>query len=466
MNNLEFSYFQATNMYEKLLPLDNKKNNGIFYTDIFLANKILKNLSISKEDSILDPCCGTGSFLFSAYQQGYENIFGADIDKKSIDISKKYVPNGKFIQIDTLGNSYDKVKNALKLQEVDCIIGNPPYAVLNSQTILNADENFLEKINISGNNLFIAALFRAFDLVKNGGLISYIIPKNFLHIDSYSNLRKCLLKNKTILEIVDIGQYFNNVRGEQIILTLKNSAPPNEHKIILKKLIFSEFVNTIEIKQSFYENEIMHFQSKIEQDIFVRLKKSFCTLADICKGYIGRGKFKNSNSITGKDIRKFGYKNYVAPKSGNQIFIQNIYSAEAGIIAAFGGNLQASETVTILTDSSPEMCKYLLGVLHSKVCNFYLQKFCYNNSKLTMHSDAKYLKQIPLNIKDKKTFSRVIAYVEKLEMEEYLSSKWYDLVEKIDNLMYETYGFDLVQRDFIELSMKQRFSSRWYKNGK
>jgi hypothetical protein len=312
----------------------------------------------------------------------------------------------------------------------------------------------------------VAALLRAFDLVKIGGLISYIIPKNFLHIDAYSHLRKYILKEKTILEIIDIGQYFNNVRGEQIILTIRNSIPPEEHRIVFKRLANSEFANPMEINQNFYENEIIQFQSNIEQDIFIKLKKSFCTLADVCKGYIGRGKSKNKNSIVGKNIRKFGYKENVIPKSGNQIFIQNIYSAEAGIIAAFGGDLQAAETVTILTDGSKKMCKYLLGILHSKVCNFYLQKFCYNNSKLTMHSDAKYLKKIPLNIKNRENFEQVLNCVEKLENEEYLSEKWYDLVDNLDNLVYETYGFSSEQRNFIELSMKERLSSRWYKDGK
>jgi predicted RNA methylase len=433
---------------------------------VSLARQIIESLSISQEAIILDPCCGTGSFLFSAYQAGYKNIFGADIDGKSVEISKRYIPNGKFIHFDTLGNSHNRVKRAFNLQKIDCIVGNPPYAVLNSQTTINTDIEFMQKINISGNNLFVAALLRAFDLAKIGGLISYIIPKNFLHIDAYSYLRKYILKEKTILEIIDIGQYFNNVRGEQIILTIKNSVPTEEHRIVFKKLANSEFVNPTEVNQRFYENEIIQFQSNIEQDIFIKLKKSFCTLDDVCKGYIGRGKSKNKNSIVGKNIRKFGYKENAIPKNGNQIFIQNIYSAEAGIIAAFGGDLQTAETVTILTDGSEEMCKYLLGVLHSKVYNFYLQKFCYNNSKLTMHSDAKYLKKIPLNIKNKKNFKQVINCVERLENTEYLSEKWYDLIDNLDALIYETYNLNSEQRNFIELSMKERLSSRWYKNGK
>jgi type I restriction-modification system DNA methylase subunit len=218
MNNLELNYLQATNTYEKLLPLEDKKTNGIFYTDVSLSRQILETLPISREAIILDPCCGTGSFLFSAYQAGYKHLFGADIDGESIAISKYYVPNGNFVRLDTLGNSHNRVKKAFNLQTIDCIVGNPPYAVLNSQTKINSDSEFLDKINTSGNNLFVAALLRAFDLAKTGGLISYIIPKNFLHIDVYSNLRKYILKEKTILEVIDIGQYFNNVRGEQIIL--------------------------------------------------------------------------------------------------------------------------------------------------------------------------------------------------------------------------------------------------------
>jgi predicted RNA methylase len=434
---------------------------------VSLSRQILRSLQISQEAIILDPCCGTGSFLFSAYKEGYKNIFGADIDKKSIAISKRYVPNGNFTQMDTLANSEDKIKTALNLKrDVDCVIGNPPYAVLSSKITLNADWKFLQKINASGSNLFVAALFRAFDLVKIGGLISYIIPKNFLHIDAYSNLRQYILREKTILEIIDIEQYFDNVRGEQIILTIQNSIPAEKHKITFKKLVCNDFANPIEINQSFYKNEIIHFRSNLEQDIFVKLNKSFCTLADICKGYIGRGKAKSMNSIAGKDIRKFGYKNALLPRTGNQIFIQNIYSAEAGIIATFGGNLQASETITILTDGSEEMCKYLLGILHSKACNFYLQKFCYNNSKLTMHSDAKYLKKIPLNIKNKKTFKQIVECVEELEKTEYLSDKWYDLIDKLDSFVYEIYGFNLEQKNFIEVAMRKRLSSRWYKNGK
>lgn len=48
--------------YENSLDEDYKKNNGIFYTDLELANAIIDFLNIPKNASIIDPSCGTGSF--------------------------------------------------------------------------------------------------------------------------------------------------------------------------------------------------------------------------------------------------------------------------------------------------------------------------------------------------------------------------------------------------------------------
>ena len=39
-----------------------------------------------------------------------------------------------------------------------------------------------------------------------------------------------------------------------------------------------------------------------------KLTSAFQTLNDHKGGYVGRGKSKSENAISGKDIRKFGYK--------------------------------------------------------------------------------------------------------------------------------------------------------------
>ena len=154
------------------------------------------------------------------------------------------------------------------------------------------------------------------------------------------------------------------------------------------------------------------------------------------------------------------------PKKGNQVFIQNIYSAESGIIASFAGNYEASQTVTIFTDGDEKMCRYIVGILHSRLCNFYLYKFCYNSSKLTMHTDKKYLANIPL-VKDDSTkeFSQLIEAVKALEKLDYMSSDWFDLFDSLNSLVYKIYNIDEKEAAYIDAEMLSIQSKRW-SNGK
>jgi len=466
MNNIATDYTSTMIKYEKQLDDAYKKSNGIFYTDLSLASKILEELDVFKFSTVLDPCCGTGSFVVASIEKGIKNIFGADHDKNAITICNSYVNKANIIVTDTIGN--DGVTTLKKLKtggKVDFVIGNPPYAPLIDGICIKAsDYVFLRKVSDSGNNLFVAALLRAFELVKQGGVISYIIPKNFLHVASYGLLRREILREKTIVSIIDIGAYFKNVRGEQIILTIKNSAPSNNF-ILIKKLLDNEFINMSSVEQNFFTDEILLFNSEHEFSIYKKMKSSYQILKDVCTGYVGRGRAKSNSAVTGKDIRKFGYKNIPLPESGNRILIQNIYSAEAGIIAALGGDLDATETVTVFTDDDEKMCHYILGILHSRLCNFFLYKFCYNNSKLTMHTDAKYLKKIPLSVKDKDNFSSIVDIVCKLEKADYMTGIWFDLLEMLNSYVYEAYGITKSEAEFIDCEMKQIQSKRWLKNG-
>ena len=447
--------------YEKSLDLEYKKKKGIFYTDTELADKIVDFLNLPKDSIILDPCCGTGNFLVAAKNQGYQKIYGADIDKQAISISKKNIDLAKLENIDTLSNGADYILNKFKLTEsVDVVIGNPPYVTISKDIIIDtSDYLFLRDVKESGSNLFIAALYRAFDLAKENGIISYIIPKNFLHISSYKILRKMILNKKQIVSIVDIGKKFKNVRGEQIIITLRNKFV-KDNNISIYEYKNNEIIKKLEVPQNFYKDEILLFGSKENFSIFKKLEGTYQKFSDICTGYVGRGRSKLDTAITGKDIRKFSFKNVEVPKKGNKVFIQNIYSAEAGIIASFAGELEAAETVTVFTDGDEKMCRYILGFLHSRLCNYYLLKFCFNNSKLTMHTDARYLKKLPL-VKDSKTFSKVISIVKSLEKIDYMSKDWFEMLESLNSLIYKIYDIDENEKKYIDFQMKSIQSKRW-----
>ncbi len=468
MSLAQNAYIDASNVYESSLENNYKKDKGVYYTDLSLAEKMLIELKLPKDTIIMDPCCGTGVFLYAAKKRGFINLFGADQDENAINFCQNNINNVSFACCDSIGPSASALLEVFGLtDQPDVIIGNPPYVPLAGEAELNCDELFRHRVSNAGNNLFIAALMRAFEIVKANGIVSYIIPKNFLHVAGYSLLRKTLLEEKTILSIIDIGTYFKKVRGEQIILTVKNCVADKKHKIKLKKLSSNRFVTMSNIPQAFYKEEILIFNCTEDYLIYKKLTSSYQTLSELCKGYVGRGKSISENAIVGKEIRKFGYKNHTVPTTGNKVFIQNIYSAEAGIIAAFGGDMEAAQTVTVFTDSDEKMCRYILGILHSRLCNLFLYKYCYNYSKLTMHTDSKYLKKIPLPSTNQQNeyFDSILSLVGRLESNGYMSPEWFGCLEELNQIVYKAYGINEKESDYIDCEVKRIQSKRWISDG-
>lgn len=447
--------------YQSSLSLEYKKSNGVFYTDLTLARLIVDDLQVEQNTTVMDPCCGLGSFLLALSEKGVRNIYGIDIDAEAVEKSKVYHPQAKVIECDSISNSGQHSLECLGLSHpVDVVVGNPPYAPLTGRNKIHSiDQQFTRKVREYGNNLFVAALLRAFELVKGGGLISYIIPKNFLHVSSYKKFREEILRTKTILSITDVGAYFKNVRGEQIILMIKN-APPHNNQIRVRKLENQRLVDKTFVEQQFFTDEIILFENNLDLKIYQHLISTFPLLGNIQNNRIYRGKSKDKGALTGKEIIKFGYKRDDLIPHGNKVFIQNIYSSESGIIATLGNTTNVSETVTVIEVQNENFGRYLLGILHSKVCNFFLYKFCYNQSKLTMHTDAIYLQKIPLPVTNEDTFYKIVELVKLLERTEYRSKKWMELITILDELVVKSYHLESVA-GYIHSEMKKIQSKKW-----
>lgn len=78
-----------------------------------------------------------------------------------------------------------------------------------------------------------------------------------------------------------------------------------------------------------------------------------------------------------------------------------------------------------------------------------------------MHTDAKYLKKLPLVIKNN-TFSKIISIVKTLEKIEYMSESWFDMLESLNGLIYKTYDISDNERSHIDFQMKSIQSKRWH----
>lgn len=448
--------------FERSLDGSYKKNNGIFFTDIELASSIVDFLKIPRTACIIDPCCGTGSFIHSLQAAGYQNVFGCDFDAKIVRKCRDLTNSENIRKIDTIGEDGETVLKKLNHPKFDYVIGNPPYAPLGKEVCLNASADFIGTVKDSGANLFVAAIYRAFELVREDGYVSFIVPKNLLHISSYKQIRKKLLNEKKLISIIELGIHFKTVRGEQIVLTFQNKYV-EDNKIKFYTYNHGTISFMSEVLQDYYDDEIIVFTDNEEVPIYNKLRGSYEHLGKVCSEAIRRGRDKSKDAIRGKQIRKFGFKDMDVPDNGNQIFIQNIFSAEAGITASFGGNLKPAETVTIVKLKNTEMCKYVLGLLHSRVCNYFLIRFGFNNSRLTIHTDAKYLNNIPIVINDK-VFEKVVDIVNRMETVKYMGEEWYKLNEELNDIVYEIYELNINDKNYIETEMRKISAGKWYSN--
>ncbi len=87
-----------------------------------LARCMVNLAHAKKDDFVLDPFCGTGSFLIEAGMIGCR-VFGIDAKRRMVRGSLR---NLKFFNIDCVGLAVAEARH-LPLTKVDCIVTDPPY---------------------------------------------------------------------------------------------------------------------------------------------------------------------------------------------------------------------------------------------------------------------------------------------------------------------------------------------------
>ncbi|MBE0538998.1 MAG: SAM-dependent DNA methyltransferase [Ignavibacterium sp.] len=87
-------------VYQELIDLDTRHSLGEYYTPDWLCERIVKEFDFTGKDKILDPACGSGSFLRAAIhrikelnpsvtvEELNEQVYGIDIHPLSVQIAK------------------------------------------------------------------------------------------------------------------------------------------------------------------------------------------------------------------------------------------------------------------------------------------------------------------------------------------------------------------------------------------
>ena len=114
------------------------------------------------------------------------------------------------------------------------IVGNPPWGSLHGLSKDYLQQRFNYKIdNVNSFELFIIL---SFELLKDSGILSFILPRNLLKTNDYKQMREILLNNYKIKLIAECGVSFKNVSQETIILVTEKSLNNNQHISFLNNI--------------------------------------------------------------------------------------------------------------------------------------------------------------------------------------------------------------------------------------
>ena len=244
---MEYSFI-STELTRKLCKTV-KKNNGIYFTPPSCVNHNIELLQsyIVNIKNVLEPSCGSGEYITALH-----NRF-PDLDITGIEYNETI-----YESIIQLNNDNIKIINMDYLlyntnTKYDLIIGNPPYYVMKKQNVNKCYHNYFE----GRPNIFILFIIKSIQLLNDNGILSFVLPNNFLNCLYYDKTRKYIAKHFQILNIIHCkdDKYIETQQDTTILIIQKNQNRNNTMFILEMNdyTIFSNEENRNKIMK-LYEN--------------------------------------------------------------------------------------------------------------------------------------------------------------------------------------------------------------------
>jgi len=207
------------------------------YCAYYTKNKNITSYMISmihplQSDYILEPCGGDGVFIDALLDYSPNlKIDTCDLNADAVNAMKsKYSLNHNVSvrRTDTLTDSF--FDEASSYGHYDKIIGNPPYG--GWQDYSRRTELKRKYTGFYVKETYSLFLLRCISLLKNNGVLSFIIPDTFLFLHNHKQLRKFLLEQTIIKEIAIFpSKFFPGVSfgySNLCIITIQKSNSINE----------------------------------------------------------------------------------------------------------------------------------------------------------------------------------------------------------------------------------------------
>lgn len=224
------------------------KNSGATFTPTgladFLADKLVScfGKEVDRKVTVLDPACGKGELLSSISKKlkisGFKNF-----NIRGFDTNGQYLQDAELNLSEIKGISFDLILddflqsegtilenpdlfNEISVKEyADIVIANPPYV---RTQILGAEkaQKLAKRFKLKGRvDLYYPFLIGMTNVLKKGGLLGVITSNRYLFTKSGESIRKFLIENFDIIEVIDLGdtKLFDAAVLPAIFIGRKNS---------------------------------------------------------------------------------------------------------------------------------------------------------------------------------------------------------------------------------------------------
>ena len=470
-------------VYLSLRDLSDRKQDGAYYTPADVVNTLIDGVfrTIDIENkSICDPCCGTGNFIIGLLKRNIsiKNIFGQDIDKISVVISKiNVLLLNPHISIEEL-NQHLMCGNTL-LEECNSkfsvILGNPPWgSSFSKQERIDFQKIFYsaQQKSIESYDLFIE---KGLKMLEDNGCLAFVLPEAVLNVSSHEKIRELILKNASFKFLYYLGNVFSGVQCPSVILGICKDGVASVkgcHIVYEKdnfvidsdrKITSSQF--SLNINNEEYEcMQQIDLQENVK---FLRDNAKFALgiVTGENKKYIKKDFQKGLEPILkGSDICRYNIKNFdkyieFVPDKFQQVAPVEFYRAKEKLLYRFISEVPVfayddkqtlslnSCNIVIPQIEGLEM-KYVLAILNSSVAAYY---FCkkFNSVKLL----RSHIEQMPIPFVSKKIQSLIVNKVEQIMNSPENAGCLY---KELDQVIMNLFNLSEKHRSIIEKALKNK----------
>jgi adenine-specific DNA-methyltransferase len=244
---MEFSLLskELTNNLTKTI----KKENGIYFTPPSCVNKNIQLLEdyITKSTNVLEPSCGSCEYI-TALNRLFPHVKITGIEYN--ETIYKNILQLKNDKITIYNMDYLEYSTDIKY---DIIIGNPPYYVMKKDNVNKEYYKYFE----GRPNIFILFIIKSLQLLNVDGILSFVLPKNFLNCLYYDKTRQYINKYFQILHIIDCtNDKYIETQQDTIILIIQKKLLNNNDRYIININNYIIFTNEENKKtlMKLYEN--------------------------------------------------------------------------------------------------------------------------------------------------------------------------------------------------------------------